>query len=483
MTAPENPKSHPASDESIDAPNVYLFASFLKKNREHADKIKGNHPLWQWCDRFLKSFDDKQLTPQLQFPEDPTDEIRIDLLPNDTNSLDFRDRNNPDLEGAIQPLQLHDSYVIYLNVGYPDNEESASSRFQVPISSLGSFNPNKELLIAPDTPLFLGSTLLVTAWLTTRNKQLNFDYLHNLSDACYTELIGQTPPPVPRRGELFGSTIYEYELPKNGDRCDRVLVWLFRDENADQKFSDCYQQFTELFFYRHKVVRAFQDSRKVYQNLDRDYTEVEPKLDSLHGKLETAQKRIDYRQLEQFQSQLKVLATDALSYTRSLRKLEDYQTTIEINLYNYNEKLAQICGKLEVDKEELSTLSQFSEATAPHFLRKISADLRYYKHGTDLIEGAIASIRGIVEIDQAKRDRAIENTIQNLGAGLGAGGIAASALSGHISTGMTLKLTGNWQDIHPGVLTLLVSGGIGIFFFAIAACLNGSIAKWWQKYR
>ncbi|MGE5655303.1 MAG: hypothetical protein ACM37W_01570 [Actinomycetota bacterium] len=55
--------------------------------------------------------------------------------------------------------------------------------------------------------------------------------------------------------------------------------------------------------------------------------------------------------------------------------MEAFGNTLEINVYNYNETISQICGKLGTDKEELSFLKYFGQETAPHFQRQIKADL------------------------------------------------------------------------------------------------------------
>ncbi len=83
-------------------------------------------------------------------------------------------------------------------------------------------------------------------------------------------------------------------------------------------------------------------------------------------------------------------------------------------------------------------MRDFGQETAPLFLRQIKADLGYFQHGTDLINTAIASIRGIVEIDQTEGDRHREKTekdsnqklqdlIQSVGVGIAAGAIVASS--------------------------------------------------------
>jgi hypothetical protein len=128
----------------------------------------------------------------------------------------------------------------------------------------------------------------------------------------------------------------------------------------------------------------------------------------------------------------------ALGYTSVLRKLEAYDNTIAINLNNYSDILQKICDTITTNKEELSILNHFEIKTAPYMRSQIAGDLGYFKHGTDLIESAIASIRGIVEIEQArsdrawqeqenKSDRALQTRVTVIGVGLGVSGLAATA--------------------------------------------------------
>ncbi|MGH2412138.1 MAG: hypothetical protein ACRDEA_00225 [Microcystaceae cyanobacterium] len=45
-------------------------------------------------------------------------------------------------------------------------------------------------------------------------------------------------------------------------------------------------------------------------------------------------------------------------------------------------------------------LETFSQENSPFFQKQIQADLGYFRHGSSLLEQAIASIRGIVEIER-----------------------------------------------------------------------------------
>ena len=51
-----------------------------------------------------------------------------------------------------------------------------------------------------------------------------------------------------------------------------------------------------------------------------------------------------------------------------------------------------------------------------------------------MLDQAVNSIRGIVEIEQAKSDRSLETTVQVLGIGFGGGAIISGIIVQHIST-------------------------------------------------
>ncbi|NEO67759.1 MAG: hypothetical protein F6J98_48400 [Moorea sp. SIO4G2] len=96
-----------------------------------------------------------------------------------------------------------------------------------------------------------------------------------------------------------------------------------------------------------------------------------------------------------------------MTYSDLLGQLERDSLTIKTNGHNYSEKLQQIKEKLPND-EDLSILSVFSDKHSPTYQNKIQINLSYFAHSSSLLDKAISSIRGIVEIEQAERDRAKE---------------------------------------------------------------------------
>ena len=208
----------------------------------------------------------------------------------------------------------------------------------------------------------------------------------------------------------------------------------------------CFRLTFDLFFYRHKVSKAFQDSREIYKQLNQYYLSLDAILDKIQIQIDSAQPATqDNTCLQDLKTQLKELSADSLIPDRLWRKLKDFGTTININLNNYNDTIEQICANLEIDKEELSFWRYFGEETAPQFRGQIEADLSYCEQGTGLIAQAVASIRAIVEIDQAQCDRIwqqeekerdkqlrdanqkLPDQIQSVGVGIAAGAIVASS--------------------------------------------------------
>ena len=459
--------------DKISAPNVYLYAFQL-----HNDSKGSNNPLWKHCDNILANFTDKTVTPHLVFPQ-KSHSNRNDLLPNVL--LGFN--SNPPIEGFVQPLEIQDSYAFCLNIGCPEDGTADNED----VDLIKEFNPNQALLINGDDN-FLGQTLLITAWLP-ENSSDKLKLLKPLADKCCDALFqGDSLPPFYRSGKLFGSPIFEYGSIADITNYRHLLVWLLADKQTDQDFNTCQEEIFDLLFYRNKIIKVFQDSRKIYHELDREYRIIEKNMEVLQDQFARGTV-LTPSQLLEFQEQLKQLFSKGITYTCLLRKLEDYDNTIELNLNNYTNILQAICGILGTDKEELSILNNFSRKTAPYFRSQIAGDLGYFRHGTSLIDQAIASIRGIVEIEQARNDRTnqialrnseeeekdrddrLESTVQAIGVGLAAGGIAASS-----GTDKLFETVQNHQipvvmHLHPFAFSFLLSCASALFAASIT---------WWR---
>lgn len=185
--------------DRIFAPNLYLCAYHLREDDTEGD----THPLWSNCDRLLSHLTDTRLTPHLHITQN-----RILLTP-PKKQISFTFTDSPDIEGFIQPVQIQDSYGVFLNIGYDDTDTTNI----VEILAVEQFNPH-QILPFPQTPYFLGQTLLLTLHLTPENQDLQGSELTELANQSYQALFHQkTSPSV--WGNYLGVLFLNMATPAN----------------------------------------------------------------------------------------------------------------------------------------------------------------------------------------------------------------------------------------------------------------------------
>jgi len=81
-------------------------------------------------------------------------------------------------------------------------------------------------------------------------------------------------------------------------------------------------------------------------------------------------------------------------------------------------------------ENNLKFLETFSETVEKKYLLQVQKDYSNFSPWLQVLGDLINSIRGITEIDQAKRDRIFQNNIAIVGVGAGAASVAAFASAG-----------------------------------------------------
>ncbi|WP_199247423.1 hypothetical protein [[Phormidium] sp. ETS-05] len=242
-----------------------------------------------------------------------------------------------------------------------------------------------------------------------------------------------------------------------------------------------YRQFIDLFYYRNKILSAYRDSRTSYRKIYDAYNQLEEKVKELRGLLQLQQspgQRVSDSELNQLRIILEDLAQLDLEYARWLRNYKHCRNTISINSKNYEVTLGAILRQLQdkkhtVQPEELDFFREFTTVTAPYFQTRIADELNYFVEGSSLADKAVASICGIVEIEQTQRDRLLqdqekhlEDTIQALGLALGTGAIVASS-AGLITTKPSLW-DKNQNYPHPFFIAVFGSFAVAILVYIVA---------------
>ncbi len=446
----------------IYAPNIHLFAFYLinkSSSDSQTDKDDNNKLLLEKYNQICKKF---KIQEKLDL-KDVAEGSRIALLTGATKDnilLPLKGKlsvNNSKektiigqdkskvirITGQACPLQIYDSYALGLNIRIPERENNQKTE-DVDLTVFNDFNPDQCFLPSHinsninSNNRFLGQILLLTAWLPQKEQQ-DSRLWKEIADQCVQNFLGEKNqdncPPLYREGQLFDSPIFEYGIPDKSQDYGQIFVWLFLGEevkanNAKQSDDNCslfcqefidflniktninskyysraeenfclfYQYFIDLFLYRQKVIKAYQISRDVYNEIYQGYQNIKQIIN------ETTESQDKLLELKE---DPKILPQLDLKYSDLLVDLELYRFTIKTNTHNYFEKLQELQEKLPLD-EDLSILSVFSDKIIPNYQEQIKINLSYFGHGFSRLDKAISSIRGIVQIEQAERDRAKE---------------------------------------------------------------------------
>ncbi|MFB8797730.1 MAG: hypothetical protein U7126_26695 [Microcoleus sp.] len=307
----------------IDHPQVYIYSYQLS-----SDSKTDVDSIWTWANNLWQYFSPEKdiilSNKNLSYPLN--------------KAKQFTHLNQ--INGSLKFCFIDDIEGILARICSPETEGNKDLEIA---TALTQFNVNN-LLVADSHENWLGQTLLITYKLKTDRQPSKNDF-REVADECLTHLFPEASvrPPFYRATELFDSPMFEYSSPKSQLQ---VLVYLVDDE-IEGKLGKIIQPLFELFYHRHKITKAFIDSRKNYDLLKERYLEIEQTIENLEAKI-TEVSRIELpngvdspqsvdidESLKYLKIKLKELLRESLNYERALECLEDFNNTINIHVYNY----------------------------------------------------------------------------------------------------------------------------------------------------
>ncbi len=216
-----------------------------------------------------------------------------------------------------------------------------------------------------------------------------------------------------------------------------------------------YPQFIRLFGYRNKVIWAYQQSRQLKSDLKDASRKIQEIVSPLPEQVNAA--KVDLKQL---QKNLVYCLTIFSIYANYISRLEEQENTIETNLKNYDKRLKTIAKKMGKPENELDFMTNFSEFAEEKYVTQVKADNKSLSAGLRLLENAIETVEGIIEIERAKSDRTLNFTIGTVGVGIGISGVAASIYASQINSPASPQNPMSASQVLVLSLLLGIAGGL-----------------------
>lgn len=443
-------------------PKLTLYAFHLKHSLAQKPKLSvenANH-LWLKCQQLGKQLGVPRLEnlPKLiEEADKKKNSITGEILPE--RILEFstiKNQKNLRLSGEVNPLQIHDTYALDLTLRYAQPE--------VQLTNLRGLNPD-DCLLPKNINVSLGQTLVFFAQPVER-----IDDEQAFADACVAALLSEETVRelkiyCQHQGQLLGSPIFEYNNDADSpeEQC-HLLIWLNTHSETTKLETDgkYYYPFIDLLLCRSKIIYARSQAIWCHEQARAAYSDLEKYKQEFK---EQKNNPIDLK-FDKFNQWLQEIPEISFNYVDSLRDLELHRITIQTNSKNYRlsfDKLNKICIK----SDNLEFLSNFLELALDTFVEQINTDLAYLTPGQNLFDQMIGTIRGIVEVEQAKRDRSLERTIQVLGIAFGGGAIVSGVVTQHIDKPFAQQINFKYP-IHPLVSSLLWSVLATVVFSLVA---------------
>jgi Mg2+ and Co2+ transporter CorA len=365
------------------------------------------------------------------------------------------------LDGYAYPVKFGDTYAVQFDLSgkiEPDSDKKFEPK------EIDCLEWLKSTIISRlSQPATIGQSWLVWGELTS-----NQDALETAKN-CYNKLKlvpnAKWDRDLKASGQFLGANFYELWLPP-GDRGNisqnyHVLICLFPNSGeasistTSQTMRKLYPHFLRLFWYRNKVIWAYQQSRQLKSELKDASRKIQEIVSQLPEQVNAA--KVDLKQLQQ---NLVYCLTIFSIYANYISRLEEQENTIKTNLKNYDKRLETIAKRMGNNAHELSFMASFSEFAEEKYITQVKADNRSLSAGLRLLENAIETVEGIIEIERARTDRTLNLTIGTVGVGIGTSGVAASIYASQINSPASPQNPMSASQVLVLSLILGIAGGL-----------------------
>ncbi|MBH8553522.1 hypothetical protein I8751_14310 [Nostocaceae cyanobacterium CENA357] len=360
----------------------------------------------------------------------------------DAERLDFWNTISTAVDGCYSQVKFDDTNCLRF---------SCSLDRQIELTALAStFVQLKDLSILPQVENltlgrfskngYLGQTWIISGWTVPDNSLIDEITVQDI----YKSLITQAHQ-YQQKGEFLGATVWEMwrgeERWEGIEKDSHVMLIFYPEEAKFAAASQYYNAWRYLFYCKHKILWSYEQGRTLKLRLLQQFK------DSL-----TDTNILSKKDLQELKEELQININSLSKYVQNINLLPIQQHTVEVNLKNYDKQ----CQKYLFNEQ---FLKEFSNIVKNKYQVQLEKDYLSLNPGLAILENVTTTIRGMVEIEQAKRDRNLNNTVAIAGVGLATSQIASSIILAQEPPPQDLpffQTTAFWWSLATGLVANLI---------------------------
>ena len=338
--------------------------------------------------------------------------IKLNSSTEDSNRKSFYKIEEQDekIEFSYIRKSIQDTYLLNYSCSQDKEIElSELPKFLTKLRDLAVLPQVGELKLGKLSPNgYLGKTWMISTW-TNDNNEFTEDVAKNI----YSCLIKHKHKHQ-QVGKFLDAEVWEMwreDTEWGGiDKDSYVIIFVYPDELKFKQGSGYYQYWQDLLLYRHKIIWAYQNGRKLKSQLSEQYDKS--LIDSTG---------LSNKSLDELKNNLQQNTNSLTTYVRNINLIKTQQHTIEVNLRNYE-------NTCEYEFKTANFLEKFSQLVKQKYQTQLEKDYLGLNPGLAILENVTATIRGMVEIEQAQQDRNLSNTVAIVGVGLATSQLASAVI-------------------------------------------------------
>ncbi|MEH1999317.1 MAG: hypothetical protein V7L00_11305 [Nostoc sp.] len=320
---------------------------------------------------------------------------------------------NKTLEGYYYPVRLNDTYGLQIDCSINNQTETQPAKSFTILKTEIEQKLNQELAI-------IGKTWLLSGWLPENSSQNPEDIAKDCYYALFKDAYWQ-----PEKGTFLGGKVFEIWRSQNINQSQEkvtshsnnhehhVIIAIYPHRESAEKAAEFYKDWMGLFCYRSKIAWAYWQSRLVKESLLNHYKQIEENR-KITNQINSRQEK---QNITTSRKILNNIDNILQQYTIDLLNLSFQKQIIEINLSNYQLRLALIKEKAG-QNNQLDFLEKFNELANKKYLPQIIKDIENMQLGLQLLEDTINATRSRVEVEKSEREHNFQELVAVAGAGI-----------------------------------------------------------------